>query len=176
MYFGAMFSKILSPMWLTTDLRSWPVVGLSKSPSLPKLRVIDASGAGEIKLLPEDLSSLVALETINLAGCKSLLKLPTDFGGAEARAEAVEAEAEEAVGPGATDAEAAEAAAASSLRFSKVPGLKLARIDLTGCEKLSKMPDLSHLAETCTVVMDGVSDDLVMGWERGMRKAFSSSR
>lgn len=131
--------------------------------SLPNLCALDLSGAVKIKQLPEDVSSLVELETLDLAGCTSLLKLPNRLGGAAALVEAKE---------DAGDGDAADAT-------SGVPGLQLSRVNLTGCTKLFMLPDLSHLTDgerpTVEVLLTGCNDDLVMGWELGMRKAFTGS-
>ena len=43
---------------------------------------------------------------------------------------------------------------------------------LTDCSGLLALPDLNHL-EGVQVGLDGVKENLVMGWERGMRRAFN---
>ena len=55
-----------------------------------------------------------------------------------------------------------------------VPGLRLTHLDVGGCEALFYLPDLSHL-EGVAVNLKGCKESLVIGWERGMRKAFSTS-
>ena len=55
-----------------------------------------------------------------------------------------------------------------------VPGIRLTRLDLSSCASLLMLPDLSHLKEL-EVNAQGCNSDLMLGWERNMRKAFAGT-
>ena len=144
---------------------------------MPGLRVLDLSGSSSLARIPVSVASIVGLEVLVLAGCSNLQRLPDRLGGAmdqkglEDAAAAYEAEV---AAEAAAAAEAGEEPPSPPARSPSkaVPGLKLERLDLSGCAMLYMLPDLSHL-EGIVVDLQGCREDLMIGWEKGMRKAFS---
>jgi hypothetical protein len=163
--------------------------------SLPNLATLDLEGATTLEAMPDSVAELLTLKNLLLGGCTALTRLPERLGGALAFAEAEalkpavdDAEApagapesaagDDADGGADDDDEAADAAPPAGAPPAdappSVPGMRLRRLDLRGCSSLLLLPDLSHIEQSVLdVQLDGCRDDLVMGWQRGMRKAFN---
>ena len=155
---------------------------------LPKLQTLDLSGMKLLESLPDSLATLMDLQSLNLTGCMTLRRLPERLGGSFELAEAEAAAEEAAEREAEKEAARAEEAAAGlppaeddgslmveMTELPPVPGQKLSVLDLTGCEGLLVLPDLSHL-EGLEVVMEGVNEALSTGWARNMRRSYNMAR
>ena len=135
--------------------------------AMPQLETLDLTECTELTGLPPTLFEMRALRSVILCGCCSLVRvpdlpeLPDSLQDAPAKGESDDAETDGSTRP--------------PISAGGGPPLPLRLLDLSGCEALYTLPDLSVLGPSLEVLLERCNEKLVAGWMKGGRKAFNAA-